>query len=169
MQRVKDVVFALIATRMTGEQIRLMENLHMKGIGFDHQRAASFLDRNRIAVRFVDDLAVRSQAGLTSHTASEPARGKRTQQRAFFLPGLSNTHFLSMHDPDIVSLTLTEQIPIQLFKGGDLWNGNHEVPARESHTVFHATFLMSLTRCAKMAAEQIIATKGDEGTLLLSD
>src|SRR5437763_10981347 len=60
MQRVKDVLSVLIATRMASEQIRLMENLHLKGIGFDHQRAASFLDRNRIAVRFVDDLAVGS-------------------------------------------------------------------------------------------------------------
>ncbi len=54
---------------------------------------------------------------------------KRTQQGLFLFPGLPDSQALPTHAPPIVSATFFEEILIECFKRGYLWNGNEEISA----------------------------------------
>ena len=56
---------------------------------------------------------------------------------------------------------------IEFLEGSHLRDGHHEVAAGETHTMLYPSLLMSLTRSAKVALEQVMAAKDDESLLFL--
>ena len=92
--------------------------------------------------------------GLACDTTGKGAFGERVQICSLRLPGLSNTHGLSLHHTHIVALARGEQMRIEFLKGSRVRDGHHEIAPRKAHTVFDSSFLVTLCRRAEVALKQ---------------
>src|SRR5260370_31445415 len=71
MHWVKNILFASITARMAGNHLVLPDDLHAKGIGFEHQFTPCFLSRDRVAVGLIHHLTVGRELHLACDTTGE--------------------------------------------------------------------------------------------------
>src|SRR5258708_3122817 len=123
MERVKHILLASIAARMSGDQSILVVNLHGKRVSFQGQDLARLFCWHRVAVGVVTHLTVRGQMGLPRDTTVKRPLGQRPKHRLFLLPDLPNGSRLAAHDSYIIVQALLKQRLIEVCIGLYMWHG----------------------------------------------
>jgi len=166
VERVDNVLFALVAARMRGEDALVVENFDHKRVRFEREVAGRLVDGDGIAIGFKDDLAIRRERGDPLDTAGQVVGGHGAEQGLLVAPGHPNGRRLAIHAAGVVLVAALEQLGIQVVKGLDLAEGHHEITAGKANAMLHAAFLVPLADRAKETVKQIMAAEDHKGILL---
>src|SRR5450756_529070 len=167
MQRVEDILVALITASVAGDDVLQIEDIHPKRIGFEHQVELSLVGRHRVTVGFELNLAVGRQADRPGHAALVVPAWQPQQRRPFQFPGFADDHRLAVYLSLIIFQALGQEQRVEFRKRGHFRDGYHEVTPPKTYAMLDATLFIAFARRAEMAREQVMAAQGDERLLLL--
>lgn len=124
MKRIKEVLFASITAGMTRQQGGPIQDLGVKGVGFDGDLLTSAFDRNGIAIGLVGGLAVGRQAHRGNVTTVIIKGRQGTKQGLFFLPGRANRQWLAVNTPLVIAHTSLQQQVVEFLIGEEATSGS---------------------------------------------
>jgi len=116
VQRVEQILVALVTARMRGDEALLVEDVDDKRIGAQREVPRRLVDRHRVAIGLKDDLRVGGEGDQAFHTTRQVARGQRAQEWLFVSPGGANGGRLTRHRALVVVETALQQLGIEVVK-----------------------------------------------------
>ena len=79
VERVDNVLFALVPARMRGEDALLVEDFDHKRVGLEREVAGRLVDGDGIAISFKHDLAIGGERGDALDAAGQVGRWQRAE------------------------------------------------------------------------------------------
>lgn len=93
MQRAENILLALVAALMDGNQLDIGQDLDVKGIGLERQLGLRLFGRHGITIGFKEYLAIRVEPHFATDATGKRLRRQRTQVHLLHLPALAMVCF----------------------------------------------------------------------------
>jgi hypothetical protein len=129
VQRIKNILFTVVASGMTGKMFYSIPNLNLERIGFERHVLACSIHWHRIPIGFIRGLTVWSQTHR-GHGTTFVVRGWQGQEMwTFLLPCISDGMGLACNPALVFFETACKELLVEILERSTLWGRNQKVAA----------------------------------------